>query len=522
MLLRSLAAAAVLAAGLHAGALSAQPAPYLTGRVIDGDTGQAVADATVHLHGRHSITIKTGPDGRYQSDTLVPGMYTLTVTAEGYLPAVSLYADRVPLRLRVREDGIGPAIVRKDWMLERAAHVRGRVLTDSRAPLESITVIAAKRIRTVDGWPELDIRSSTVTGADGSFRIGNLARGAYILAYQLPVGGVSRWIYSPGIIDPRHATQVEASTGGAEAVDLESAAVPFPSVPVSTVTPGGAPAGNTAVEIEVWNPFISMSRSQTISTVTDSSGRGTLERVPVGRHHIRARSSSTLTAPASTRAAGVLEIPTQLAAGVQVRMRSTTPACLLTRWEQDGARPEDLRALPLIRASTRDGVLDQEMLDARAPLGDMIRLQGLLPESLLTVAPHGQGPSWVLTRFSPAASAPEGRVPIASAAAGCTAVYFRRISESIRGRVILGDSEWVPDVAVIATPIDAPAAPIAVSAMTDDGTFHIAGIALGLQYEVVAVPAGIAPDLIPAGLRHVIKSIGGNVISIPLSLPIAR
>ncbi len=58
------------AAAASAGPSRQQPAPYLSGRVIDGDTGAAVAGATVHLQGRRSVTLKTGPDGRYQSDTL--------------------------------------------------------------------------------------------------------------------------------------------------------------------------------------------------------------------------------------------------------------------------------------------------------------------------------------------------------------------------------------------------------------------------------------------------------------------
>ena len=61
-----------------------------------------------------------------------------------------------------------------------------------------------------------------------------------------------------------------------------------------------------------------------------------------------------------------------------------------------------------------------------------------------------------------------------------------------------------------------------MAAMTDDGTFHINGIAMGLEYEVIAVPSGYSSEMIPADLRQVIKAAGGNTITIPLSLPIAR
>jgi hypothetical protein len=151
----------------------------------------------------------------------------------------------------------------------------------------------------------------------------------------------------------------------------------------------------------------------------------------------------------------------------------------------------------------------------------MISLRGLLPGSLLQVATSATG-LWTLTRFAPPKAAPRGLVPIDAAAAGCTAAYFRRTSAFIRGRVVLGDSEWVPEVSIIATPIDAHSAPIVVSAMTDDGVFHLSGIALGLQYELIAVPTGVSPDSIPQDLRHIVKATGGDSISIPLSLPIAR
>jgi len=509
------------AAAASAGIPSQQPAPYLTGRVIDADTGAAVAGATVHLRGRRTVTLETGPDGRYQTGTLLPGMYSLTVTRDGYLPAVPLYAGRVPLRLRVREDGIGPAIVQKDWMLERAARIRGRIVTDGGMPVEGVTVIAAKRLRNVDGWPELDNRSSAITDAEGRFQIASLARGAYVLVYQLPSGAAARWFFSPGIVDPRHATQVEAVTGTPEVIELRGSASPFPAMPVVTLTQGGGPAANALIELDVWSPFPSMSRIETISTVTDSSGRGVLAGVPVGRHTIRARTPQALTSAAASRAAGIVEIPAQLAGGVQLRLHPAVQACIFTRWEADGVDQNDLQLLPSVSASTRDAIMARENVDGRAPLGEMITLRGLLPGSLVRVSTPAEG-LWTLTRFAPPKTAPRGLVPIDAAAAGCTAAYFRRTSQVIRGRIVLGDSEWVPDVAIIATPSNAQSAPIAVSTMTDDGNFHLNGIALGLQYDVIAVPTGFAPDTIPQDLRHIVKASGGDTITIPLSLPIAR
>lgn len=526
MVFRSLSRLLALAAApafLYAGVSAPQPAPYVTGRVIDGDSGQAVAGATIHVSGRQAITLTTDADGRYQSGTLLPGMYSMTVTRAGYLPAVSRYADRVPLRLRVREDAIGPAIVRKDWMLERAARITGRVLSETGDPVPGVTVVAAKRASGRGGWPELTIASTATTRADGRFQIADVARGTYVLAYQLPVGGVPRWFYSPGIVDPRHASLVEAVVGRQpEPIDLRGSSVPFPDVKVSTRSPTGGPAAHAAVELAVWSPFPSTRASQIISTVTDSAGRGSLAAVPVGRHDVRARTPASTASVATARAATVVEIPAQLAGGLEIRLQQSPPACLFTRWENDGARQEDYRSPPLIRATTSDGALADESLVAEGPVGGMLRLPGLLPGSLLRVAPFANVPIWAVTRFSPERPAPRGLVPIDAAAAGCTAAYFRRTSEAITGRVDLGDLEWVPDVELLAIPIGAPSAPIAASAMMDDGNFHLGGIALGIQYDVIAVPTGYSVETIPSGLRQIIKASGGNVITIPLSLPIAR
>lgn len=514
-------AVTVLMAVLVAG--RPQPAPYLEGRVIDGETGQPIAGAAVRLSGRRSITLETDREGRYQSDTLPPGMYSMTVTSDGYLPAIARYAGRVTLLLRIRDAGIGPPVIRKDWMLERAAVIAGRILRDDGAPAEAVTVIAAKRARSVEGWPELEIKSSARTNASGRFRITGLARGPYVLAYQLAVAGSNRWFYSPGIADPRHMSQVEAAPEpGAEPIALRASSAPFPDIPIATVSASGAPVANAAVELTAWTPFPETGARATVSAVTDASGRGILSGVPAGRHQIRARAPASLSSAATARASTFVQVPDNPGRTFEIRLRSTVQACVFTRAESDGARPSDTVSPPRIRAWTRDGALGDESLETQAPLGGTLSLRGLLPGSLLRLDSLDQALLWTLTRFSPAVPAPGGALPVDAAAAGCAAAYFRRTTESIRGRVRLEDLEWVPEIEVTAMPIGAPAAPVVVSAMTDDGTFHLNGIAIGIRYEIAAVPAGFSIDMIPPPLRHVIKAAGGDVITIPLSLPIAR
>src|SRR5687768_16134582 len=103
-----IAVSVAAAAFLSADGLRAQAGPHLSGRVIDSDTGQPIVRAIVQLSGRRALTIETDAEGRYQSGPLLPGMYGVTVSRDGYQTAMPLYAGRVPLRLRVREDGAAP------------------------------------------------------------------------------------------------------------------------------------------------------------------------------------------------------------------------------------------------------------------------------------------------------------------------------------------------------------------------------------------------------------------------------
>ena len=58
--------------------------------------------------------------------------------------------------------------------------------------------------------------------------------------------------------------------------------------------------------------------------------------------------------------------------------------------------------------------------------------------------------------------------------------------------------------------------------MREDGTFRLTGISIGMRYRVTAVPLGI--DLYSIGLsdRQSIIAVGGDTITVPLSVPIAR
>ena len=516
------AAAALAIASAAAMTVSAQrPVPHLTGRIIDAETGLALPGVTVRLSGRREFTATTDSEGRYWSQALPHGMYFVVATKDGYLPAEPQSPTGVPLRLRIRDGG--SLSVQQDWMLEPAARIRGRVLDHYDNPLGGVRVIAAKRARAVEGWPALDLKSSAVTAADGRFEIRNLQPGPYILAFEADSNGVTRWSFSPGIADPRHASPVEAVAANVnQSVDLRAAISPLARVPIATMSTGGAPVANAIVELTPWRPFSGGDEQAPITIVTDGSGRGAFSNLPVGRHRVVARAPSSPDARATARGEAVFDLPGQLTRGVDIRMEQTQTACVFTRMETDGVARGDFESPPSIDIRTQDVALSTERIEARVRLGEVARLSGLAPQSRLALSAFAQQPLWALSRFSPAQPAPRGVIPIDAAAAGCVAAYFRRTSQHISGRIELLDSDWAPEVEIIAIPIDSDASPLAVAAMQDDGTFRISGISLGLQYRVSAVPRGIDLFSIGAADRQTQIAGGGDTITVPLSIPIAR
>lgn len=516
------AGAALLIAAASAIAAPAQPAvPHLTGRVIDSETGLPIRDVTIRLSGRREFTATTDAEGRFWTESLPGGMYFVVASKDGYLPSNPQSPTGIPLKLWVRSGG--PLSVQQDWMLERAARIRGVVLDPYDKPIAGVRVIAAKRGRSSGGWPALELKSTGTTGADGRFSIGGLQRGPYVIAFETNVGGMMRWSFSPGIADPRHASQVEAVLEGAgQPVTLRAAAAPLARVPVLTLTMGGAPIAHARVELTPWQPFAGGDAPAVMTTDTDSAGRGAFLNLPTGRHRVIARAPGSSSSAATARGEATLELPDQISRPLEVRMAQTRPACVFTRIETDGAARGDFEAPPSIDIEARDLLLAGERLRTRVALGEVARLNGLAPGSTLALSAFAQQPLWALSRFSPAAPAPRGEVPIDAAAAGCIAAYFRRTTQVISGRIALPESDWAPEVEVTAVPLDSDASPVAVTAMLDDGTFRLTGISIGMRYRVTAVPLGI--DLYSIGVtdRQSVIATGGDTITVPLSVPIAR
>lgn len=512
----------VVAAGLMAAALTAQDAvPQLTGRVIDAETGMPVAGATIAISGGREYEVVTDADGIYRSAALAPGVYFVTAGRHDYLSSTPQSPNGVPLRLHVRNTG--PAVMRRDWMLERAASIVGRLVDAYDEPVAGVTVVAARRGRASGAWPVLERVNATRTGADGRFVIDGLRRGPYVLAFEVAEFSGARWFFSPGIPDPRHAASVEAVPDWTRPpITLKAAPVALAPLTVRATAPGGAPIADALVELRPWRPFAAGDATPPVTATTDSAGRATFYGLPVGQHQLVARAPSNLDVPATSRGLGEISLPDDIRRGADIRMPQTRETCVFTRIEPDGAARGDLESPPAIDILTRDAVLTGERLTARVELGGTVRLQGVAPWTRLSLSALAERPLWTLSRFSPIATAPRGTLPVDAAVAGCIAAYFRRTTETISGRVLLPDDDWIPEVEVVAVPTDSPVTPVARALMRPDGTFTLTGIALGLRYNISAIPYGYDVADIASIDRDDVMAAGGDTIRVTLSVPIAR
>lgn len=523
---RSIAAVAVAALAAVVSAQSQQPqpqTPFLRGRIIDADNGSPIAGATLRLSGRADITLTTDADGRYQSATLKPGLYDLAASHRGYLTAIPLWGESIPLRLHVDEEGIGPALLQRDWMLERASRINGQILDADGTPIAGADVIAATRLAGASSWPVLQRRGAAITGVDGRFTIDNLAAGAYVIAYRVRENGASRWFFSPGIADPRHATQVEATHREARPpVVMRAATAEMPPAAIRIRSAGGSPLADARVQVSVWSPFPELEEQGAERQVaTDSSGIARFEKLPVGRHRILARSPGAANATTSSRGEAWLVLPDQIAAGAELRLRPTIDTCVFTRIDGASAAAADPRTLPVISASIDGGRLDDEERAQQVSIGGTARFRGVAQGATIALRAIGQQPFWALSRYTPSrANAVRGRIPADAGTGGCATAFFRRTTQVITGKVDLPDQEWLPHVDIVATPIGNPAAPLAIGILAPDFSFRISGIADDLRYSVTAVPAGMHDMRVPDANR--MMAVGGSTIVVPLSLPVAR
>jgi protocatechuate 3,4-dioxygenase beta subunit/5-hydroxyisourate hydrolase-like protein (transthyretin family) len=173
------------------------PTAFLSGRVVDADTGRPIPGVRLVAKARDGgeFLARSGRDGRYSVPGLPPRPYRLEVDDERFVP----WSSEVDVSPGESES--------RDVPLVRGAALSGRVVDERGTPIEGATIQVFRgggRSAIRDFVRRMQVRSETVrTARDGSFK-----------ATRLEPGGGQR-------LDVRHEDYEDRSMGG---IDLSPGA----------------------------------------------------------------------------------------------------------------------------------------------------------------------------------------------------------------------------------------------------------------------------------------------------------
>lgn len=217
--------------------VSLEPGYSIRGRVVA--KGAPVDGASVTLYGGRSegtgsVVAVTDAEGSFAVEHLSASQFTLNVTAEGYVARQ---------QTQVKLPGSGDVTIEMDPALE----IAGRATFADGTPIVGVQIYAQRENQeaTRSRWGRGG-GASAITGADGSFRVRNLAPGDYRLNLQPSWDGSVN--VRPRVTDPVSAgttdAKVIADTGGVIAgVVVDAAKRPVAGAQISA-NPTKQDAGN--------------------------------------------------------------------------------------------------------------------------------------------------------------------------------------------------------------------------------------------------------------------------------------
>lgn len=214
----------------------------LRGRVVGGESGQALRRAIVRLQGqefREGRVASTDQEGRWEIKDLPAGRYNLTASKGGYVQLN--YGQRRPFeRGRPLELADGQTLDNVNFNLPRGSVIAGRIVDEFGEPIAD-AMVSAMHYRTFSGRRRLvPVGRFGSTDDMGHFRLYGLAPGDYYVSATLrPMGmmGVESSdvttsyapTYYPGTASSQQADRVSVGLGG------EMAGITFSLLPVRTV-----------------------------------------------------------------------------------------------------------------------------------------------------------------------------------------------------------------------------------------------------------------------------------------------
>ena len=227
---------------------NAQASGSVTGRVVDGTTGNGIAGARVSLYPRASGARNARPantttidDGSFRFEQVEPGSYVFFCMAADYAPAPNLR--------QIVTVAAGQQVSDLAVQLAPLGALQGKVLDDAGKGIAGITVELFSSISNEQGAPQLRRLRATTSGAGGVYQFVKISPGRYYLA----AGGQavrSRW----------HSAASNAATGKpvsptlrtSEGVELNYVRTFYPhATSLESASPLEIPPGGSAPNADV-------------------------------------------------------------------------------------------------------------------------------------------------------------------------------------------------------------------------------------------------------------------------------
>ena len=224
------------------------------GTIVNAQTNQPIGRAEVILNQEYAVL--TDSEGRFEFDQIPPGDFQVSVQKPGYISFGNLtsvnFGRRFASRPRsARHIRIGPNMPELTFPLVPCGSIRGQVSLSTSDPPDGIRVSAYEKLLR-NGLPHWEMAGSTSTDSDGSFHLGDLAPGKYMLFtdpslnwFPAALRGAVNWgyptAYYPGVTDSASAGVLNVLAGQTVEADFalpRQAFYPI-TVQVRNLEPGG-------------------------------------------------------------------------------------------------------------------------------------------------------------------------------------------------------------------------------------------------------------------------------------------
>jgi len=281
----------------------------IKGRVVDGQTGTAIARARIRISGFQSQgpqrpAVTTDETGAFAFTALPAGSYSLQVDKSTYLAA------RYPDAGQTLRTGFRPVVLADGQTLDgvtvsmfHGSAISGRVIDAHGDPLENVEVRAMLLPKSGRGRPQM--RGSSSTNDIGEFRAARLVAGRYILMVvprrfdfnpnEPMVAEVQPLpTYYPGVLAMEQAQPI-AVDRGVSITGLDVMALDGLNSVVSgvVVDPSGQPLrGNGNIMARLVTDTVGFGGGPTSNSMIKPDGSFQM-KLPPGEYQIEARGSQT-------------------------------------------------------------------------------------------------------------------------------------------------------------------------------------------------------------------------------------